>query len=85
MLPFILLTPFSIAEAMVIKDGKIVETGTTTELQNKYDVKEKLDAEGKFIYPGFIDAHTHFVSLRAWLTNCQSCRHQKAGKISLKK
>ena len=23
--------------------------------------KEKLDAQGKFIYPGFIDAHAHFV------------------------
>lgn len=52
---------FSIAEAMVIKDGKIVETGTTAALQDKYDVKEKIDAGGKFIYPGFIDAHAHFV------------------------
>lgn len=52
---------FSVAEAMVIKDGKIIETGKTADLQNKYEVKEKSDAEGKFIYPGFIDAHAHFV------------------------
>ena len=51
---------FSIAEAIAIRDGKIVEVGKTTDLQNKYDTKEKLDAEGKFIYPGFIDAHAHF-------------------------
>jgi len=26
----------------------------------KYDAREKVDAKGKFIYPGFIDAHAHF-------------------------
>lgn len=52
---------FSTAEAMAVKDGKIVETGTTADLEKKYDAKEKLDAQGKFIYPGFIDAHSHFV------------------------
>ncbi len=52
---------FSSKEAMVIKDGKIVETGTTAELQKKYSAAESIDAQGKFIYPGFIDAHAHFV------------------------
>jgi predicted amidohydrolase YtcJ len=52
---------FSISEAMAVKDGKIVETGKTSDLQSKYEAKEKLDAQGKFIYPGFIDAHAHFV------------------------
>lgn len=52
---------FSTAEAMSIKDGKIVATGKTADLEKQYDYKEKLDAEGKFIYPGFIDAHAHFV------------------------
>jgi predicted amidohydrolase YtcJ len=53
---------FSTSEAMAVKDGKIVETGKTSDLQSKYDAKENLDAQGKFIYPGFIDAHAHFVS-----------------------
>ena len=52
---------FSITEAMVIKNGEIIETGTTTSLENKYVAKEKIDAQGKFIYPGFIDAHAHFI------------------------
>lgn len=52
---------FSTAEAMVVKNGRIVETGATNDLQKKYKAKEKLDAQGKFIYPGFIDAHAHFV------------------------
>lgn len=52
---------FSTAEAMVIKGDKILATGKTTDLEKEYDAKEKLDAGGKFIYPGFIDAHAHFV------------------------
>src|SRR6266487_2090374 len=52
---------FSVAEAMAIKDGKIVEVEETADLQNKYNAAKKLDAQGKFIYPGFIDAHAHFV------------------------
>lgn len=53
---------FSLAEAMVIKDGKILETGATADLQKKYEAKETVDAGGQFIYPGFIDAHAHFVA-----------------------
>ncbi len=52
---------FSKTDAMVIDDGKIVETGSKAELEKKYVVAEKLDAGGKFIYPGLIDAHAHFV------------------------
>jgi predicted amidohydrolase YtcJ len=52
---------FSVREAMVIRDGKILATGTTAELEKKYEAREKMDAAGKFIYPGFIDAHAHFV------------------------
>lgn len=51
---------FSIAEAMVIDDGKILELGNSRKLMDKYDIGERFDAGGKFIYPGFIDAHCHF-------------------------
>lgn len=51
---------FSKAEAMVIKDGRIVDVGTNSALQEHYVATEKLDAGGKFIYPGFFDAHCHF-------------------------
>ena len=52
---------FSTAEAMVIKDGKILAVGKMAALEKSYEFKERLDAKGKFIYPGFIDAHAHFV------------------------
>lgn len=53
---------FDIAEAMVIKDGKIVAIGPEHEILNKYSAKEVIDAKKQPIYPGFIDAHCHFVS-----------------------
>jgi predicted amidohydrolase YtcJ len=51
---------FSMAEAMAVRNGKIVEVGTTNALSEKYESSNTVDAQGKFIYPGFIDAHAHF-------------------------
>lgn len=51
---------FSVAESFAIKNGKIVAIGTTKEISKKYESEKNLDAEGKAIYPGFIDAHSHF-------------------------
>src|SRR6218665_223729 len=68
---------FSTTEAMVIKDGKILETGKKEELEKKYSAAAQTDAGGKFIYPGLIDAHAHFVGygtglLTANLTGTES-------------
>lgn len=52
---------FTISEAMAIKDGRILAVGTSRDLMNRYDPKDNLDAAGKAVYPGFIDAHAHFV------------------------
>lgn len=51
---------FSTAEAMVISDGKILELGTNDDILKKYEGEKTLDAGGKAIFPGFIDAHCHF-------------------------
>ncbi len=52
---------FSTAECMVINEGKIVAIGNFNELINHYVPRIKYDAGKKYIYPGFIDAHCHFV------------------------
>lgn len=54
-------TAFSIAEAMVVKDGKIVAIGKNEDILKAYSAKEIINANGKIIYPGFIDAHAHFL------------------------
>ena len=51
---------FDIAEAMAVKDGKILAVGTSEEIRKQFSGKEEIDAAGKAIYPGFIDAHAHF-------------------------
>lgn len=51
---------FSTAQAMAIKDGKILATGTDASIRERFTAPDTLDAAGRFIYPGFIDAHAHF-------------------------
>jgi predicted amidohydrolase YtcJ len=51
---------FSKTEAFAVKDGKFVAVGSAADLQAKYQAAQEVDAGGKFIYPGFYDAHCHF-------------------------
>jgi predicted amidohydrolase YtcJ len=51
---------FSTADAFVVSNGKIIAVGKADTLEDKYLAREVIDAHGKSIYPGFIDAHTHF-------------------------
>jgi predicted amidohydrolase YtcJ len=52
---------FSIANTVAIKDGEFVAV-SKEELTN-YIAKEVIDAQGKTIVPGLIDAHCHFYGL----------------------
>ncbi len=51
---------FSIASALAVNKGRIEATGDSKALLAKFNAAKEIDAKGKFIYPGFIDAHTHF-------------------------
>src|ERR1700735_5470669 len=52
---------FSTAQALAVKDGKILATGTDDDIRGAYEAPEVIDMGGQYIYPGFIDAHSHFV------------------------
>jgi predicted amidohydrolase YtcJ len=52
---------FNTFEAIAIKDGKVLALGTEREILNEYDAPKVIDCGKKFIYPGFIDAHCHFL------------------------
>ena len=52
---------FATAEAFAVTDGKIIEVGKTDYILKKYSAKEMIDVKGHAVYPGFIDAHAHFV------------------------
>jgi predicted amidohydrolase YtcJ len=51
---------FSIQPAFAVKDGKFMAVGSDESILNNYFSENKMDAGGKYIYPGFIDAHCHF-------------------------
>ena len=51
---------FHIAEAIAVEDGKILDIGASKDLTARYFSDNKINAAGKFIFPGFIDAHAHF-------------------------
>jgi predicted amidohydrolase YtcJ len=45
---------------IAVKKGKIISVGTDAEIRSRYWAKENINASGSFVYPGFIDAHSHF-------------------------
>jgi predicted amidohydrolase YtcJ len=51
---------FSTAGAFVVTAGKIVAVGNASSLEEKFRARQVIDAGGKAVYPGFIDAHAHF-------------------------
>lgn len=55
------------AEAIAIKNGKIVAIGTENEILNKYSATQKIDVQKKPVFPGFIDAHCHFLGYGLYL------------------
>lgn len=60
---------FSITDAMAIKNGKIIALGPENEIMNKYYADETIDAKTRPVFPGFIDAHCHFLAYGLNLEN----------------
>ncbi len=53
------------AQAILVgADGKIAAVGSSADIKSKVDQKTKvIDADGKFLMPGFIEGHGHFLRL----------------------
>lgn len=50
------------AQALLVEDGAVVASGTDDELAFRARPgAERLDLDGRFVCPGFIDAHNHFI------------------------
>ncbi|MFP4556173.1 MAG: amidohydrolase [Bacteroidales bacterium] len=68
---------FNIYQSMVVDKGKIVALGTNEDINNLYIGEENYNLEGKYVYPGFIDPHSHFMSYglglrEGWLAGASS-------------
>ncbi|MBL7811105.1 MAG: amidohydrolase [Bacteroidetes bacterium] len=61
---------FSKHEAMVVAKGNILFTGTADSAGKLYPNAVLKDYSGKYIVPGFIDAHCHFL---AWCRGMKEC------------
>lgn len=46
---------------MLIRDGIIELVGPSAEIENNAGDAEVIDAHGKVVLPGFVDAHTHLI------------------------
>jgi 5-methylthioadenosine/S-adenosylhomocysteine deaminase len=45
--------------AVAIEGNRIAFVGKMAEVEQKYKAEKKIDARGKAVFPGFINAHTH--------------------------
>ncbi len=52
---------FSTCQALAVKDGSIIAIGGNNEVLTGYEAAEVVNAQGKAVFPGFIDAHCHFM------------------------
>ncbi len=57
----------TVAAAMAIRNGEILAVGTNEFILERYEAADRRDAGGKAVYPGFNDAHAHFVGYAASL------------------
>jgi len=63
-------TTYQQATAIAIKDGLIIKIGTETDIEKLSDENtEKINADGKFVMPGFIEGHGHYSGLGYSLIN----------------
>src|ERR1700756_5449101 len=46
---------------MLVRDGEIVRVGASDEIEKNVREAEIVDARGRVVMPGFVDAHTHLV------------------------
>ena len=68
---------FAIHQSMAIENGQIVGIGSDNEIQTQFSAQETIDLQGKPVYPGFIDPHSHFLGYglglsQAWLAGASS-------------
>ncbi len=73
------------AEAVAIEGDRIAFVGSTGDMRAWAGASEVVDLEGRFVTPGFIDSHVHFISGGARLASVQlrdaATRDECVGRI----
>lgn len=66
---------------VAVKDGKVIAIGQDDYKQYQGSITEMIDAEGKFVMPGFIEGHGHFSGLGYSLLNLNLMNTKSWGEI----
>ncbi|HEX9687971.1 MAG TPA: amidohydrolase, partial [Thermoanaerobaculia bacterium] len=45
--------------AVVVRDGAILAVGTRRRIETRFRTRRTIDARGRLVLPGFVNAHTH--------------------------
>lgn len=45
--------------AVAVRGGEIVDVGPDADVETRYQARERVDAEGRVLLPGLVNAHTH--------------------------
>jgi predicted amidohydrolase YtcJ len=61
---------FETVNAFAVNQGVFIEVADIKTLTAKYSPKEIIDLEGKSVFPGFYDPHSHFIGLGQMLSQC---------------
>ena len=69
------------AEAMAVKNGKILAIGPSKTISEDFQAPERLDLKGKSLFPGFIDAHCHFLGYALGLQYIDLSGLQSFGEV----
>lgn len=69
-----------IKKDIIIKDGKINEIGE--ELTSKFQGNESIDLKEKFVFPGFIDCHTHLGIIEECTGKIGSDNNETSGPVT---
>src|SRR5882724_662373 len=52
----------TIVEALAINGDRVVALGTNADIKSRYSAAQMIDLKGRFVTPGFNDAHSHFAN-----------------------
>lgn len=77
-------TNFATAEAMAVQNGRIAGIGSYKEIKNAYPEAAVIHFKKKYIYPGFIDAHSHFTGYAKGLKECNVVGTKSAEEVVAK-
>ncbi len=79
-----IFTPDSVAggiSCIAIQKGKIIAIGSDAQIRSRYWAPDNINATGAFVYPGFTDAHSHFIGFALGLRYADLSQAQSFAEV----